>query len=587
MESPVEYSLRGPTRQSKRIAQANAKSKVTEATYSGENEFSDSKILVQDNVVDFDSSTAGMFLNVDVKVEMEPEEIYEEDSNGDENDKLDDSTSQPLEDSSRAKAIVAKLAQKLNSKLNAEFTPRSTDSLLACLEPEVSVATEGTITSGSVYVCPWCPLTSALPETIEEHKKRYHPAPSGEPEVSSQSPHICEVCGKEFARSWHLKRHFIIHSGERPFICVDCGDTFVTAGDLSFHHQKDHAPFSCKFCPEVFAAKGYLKLHMKIHKSASGRLWRCFVCDKQYDSKSVLIAHQSTHAMLSSIMKGCCEQCGKSFKSVVDLENHMKSHTVIHACPLCNKSFKQSITLTEHMRNLHKVEPPGKPGKMSALFVCLQCQREFDNILSLKQHLQMHSWAKPCKCPECGDSFRGANDLKVHMRVHTGERPFECPECGERFTQKGNLNVHIRTHTGEKPFECQICGRCFLKSSNLKEHHKVHQDKGKRENIKEEKVVQDVMSVQDLLAPKKLPEMAQESKSFRASIAGKLMKTGFAALPKQASESFKQKIANKLMKTGFVPQNTASNNFGDTIAERLMKAGTLSFDNGNISLRLL
>ncbi|KAK3930390.1 Zinc finger protein 287 [Frankliniella fusca] len=570
MESPDTSMSRGPTRQSKRIALANAKVRDTETSSTAVNEDDDSNDVVLDNLMEYEVPPAGLFVNVDLKVEMDPQEFYEEDGVGDKNE-----PPQP----SRAKAIVAKLAQKLNSKLNAEFTPRSTDSLLACLEPEVSVATEGTITSGSVYVCPWCPLTSSLPETIEEHKKVCHPVPSGKPEISSQSQHICEVCGKEFARSWHLKRHFIIHSGERPFICVDCGDTFVTAGDLSFHHQRDHTTFACKLCPETFARIAYLKLHSKIHRSESGK-WRCFVCDSEYDTKSDLIDHQTTHAMLNSIMKGVCEQCGMSFKSVVDLENHMKSHIVIHACPLCNKSFKQSTTLTEHMRNMHKVEPPGKTGKMSALFVCLQCQREYDNILSLKQHLQMHSWAKPCKCPECGDCFRGANDLKVHMRVHTGERPFQCPVCHERFTQKGNLNVHIRTHTGEKPFECQICGRCFLKSSNLKEHLKVHQDKVRVTNNNEGKMKHGMMALET-------KKMAQDSKSFRAAIAGKLMKTGFASLPKNSSESFKQKIANKLMKTGFKPQTTTTRNFGDTIAERLLKAGTLSFDNGNISLRLL
>lgn len=561
------------TRSSQRIA--NLKTSSLEISLIKSEDASQHNYDRPDECDDTDSEMTGMFVNVDVEVDANADLLFADENGTSEGQKSDfdtnwesheeRSSSEPtvMEGGFKAKGIIAKLAEKLNSKLNSVMVPRPTDDLLACLEPEVSVATEGTITSGGVYVCPWCPLTSMNPKSLEEHKRLCHSVTSdavSDPDEQREAfshPHTCEECGQTFAKSWNLKRHYYLHTGERPFICVDCGERFSCAGDLSVHRRCNHAIQSQR------NKNSKIQLQNVTGAPSSPR-WLCYVCPQEFSSKSSLQEHQRGHSKdTNRSMKLKCQLCANIYETSDELNEHMRvAHT---SCPVCDKPFSNLAFLKKgHMLTQHRLSYCEDSG----LFICLQCKKEMTVDSQLKEHSCLLAGLRPFKCKDCGDSFRGSNDLKVHMRIHTGERPFICPECGETFTQRGNLTVHIRTHTGEKPFECRICGRCFMKSSNLKEHIKVHKEyRGHgSENDSSCSPIQALNQADmwDKTMCKKVSEMAKDSHDFRTAIAGKLVETGFVP-----------------------PKKEDPVNFRDTIAERLKETGVLSFGNGNVSLRLL
>ena len=47
--------------------------------------------------------------------------------------------------------------------------------------------------------------------------------------------HSCNLCGYSTIKANHLKRHMMVHSGEKPFACKQCNFSRTQAGTLKTH----------------------------------------------------------------------------------------------------------------------------------------------------------------------------------------------------------------------------------------------------------------------------------------------------------------------------------------------------------------
>ncbi|XP_072420335.1 zinc finger protein 653 isoform X2 [Chiloscyllium punctatum] len=101
-------------------------------------------------------------------------------------------------------------------------------------------------------------------------------------------------CGKRFYLSNHLRRHMIIHSGVRDFICETCGKSFKRKNHLEVHRRMHtgETPLQCEICGYQCRQRASLNWHMKKHDTEIQYNFTCEYCGKKFEKMESVKFHK-------------------------------------------------------------------------------------------------------------------------------------------------------------------------------------------------------------------------------------------------------------------------------------------------------
>ena len=377
------------------------------------------------------------------------------------------------------------------------------------------------------------------------------PTPDPSDPTGQAKVYHCCLCGKMLSSFSSLDRHMLVHSGERPFSCEVCGQTFTTNGNMHRHRRTHNVRDSC----ESHDSSGSASKKIRKRKAPSSSMMS--PADKVSCVTKAPAERITGSDMAFPPIK--CPICAEHFYSELSLEVHVLSlhpgkeircEECSHPCPSYNYyklhrnmfHFKSSAAAFPQLSL--SGSQPSLPSSGSLAPLLVASQERAHQLCSISPHHPLLGAAtntnilpphlSPIKAPSVDHDIVASNDLnasfcsdnggqqqdddpvlkemklkgefpcrlcpavfpnlralKGHNKEHLMMAPFECNvgTCHYTTGDKSALLQHMRAHTGQKPFECKICNFGFTTKANCERHVRNKHNKNSKEDVRDHIII--------------------------------------------------------------------------------------------------
>ena len=220
----------------------------------------------------------------------------------------------------------------------------------------------------------------------------------------------CPICHRLLATSTSLKRHNLLHTGEKPYRCSICDKAFTQP-----HHRQNH------------------ELSHYVVMRGGDRMTA--LMEEKVVSSSSAVKQDSTGGSVSSSVSSSvspperegrlyqCNVCQSTFVSIRRLKEHLTTHDAnrLFQCEICKMKFLKKAHLAYHSKTMH----------MDERYSCLHCDKKFSRSDYLKRHMLQHTQTDTCTNSTAGGG---------------GEMKFMCSFCSKVCCSLSGLTRHQAIH---------------------------------------------------------------------------------------------------------------------------------------------
>ncbi|KAI8083204.1 uncharacterized protein B0P05DRAFT_536470 [Gilbertella persicaria] len=221
---------------------------------------------------------------------------------------------------------------------------------------------------------------------------------------TKQNKHACTFpeCSWSFKRFEHLKRHMLVHTGERPHVCPHpgCGKRFSRSDNFHAHYRTHEKKAFARQKQQQQQQDPHASSSTSTSSSAATPTSSSFIMKEEKE-----FYYSSSYALLPKEQDSFINQYPQDSNysptpsSKIKVEEDKKPHACTH--PNCDKRFRRLEHLKRHTR-IHTQEQPFKcnfPG----------CLKAFSRSDNLAQHKKTH---------ERRESRYGNNSSPIESFIH-------------------------------------------------------------------------------------------------------------------------------------------------------------------------